>query len=55
MKKLGFGCMRLPVLASGEVDIDLFCRMSIWPTGLPISTHPMSIMRERVRTPCGRR
>ena len=27
MKKLGFGCMRLPVLASGEVDIDLFCRM----------------------------
>ena len=27
MKKLGFGCMRLPVLASGEVDIELFCKM----------------------------
>ncbi len=27
MKKLGFGCMRLPLLENGEVDIKLFSRM----------------------------
>lgn len=27
MKKLGFGCMRLPMLPNGEVDIPQFTRM----------------------------
>lgn len=27
MKKLGFGCMRLPMRADGEVDLEHFCRM----------------------------
>lgn len=28
MKKLGFGCMRLPMLENGEVDIPQFCQMT---------------------------